>query len=178
MLKKFIQILGLQALILLVFQLSRAYFVLYGHTDDEALGSGLIFAMSALRGLPLDLATSVYCLAPFFILFLTELLIRKKISSGIYLFFIVFELVIIGMLCISDPELFRQWGSKFNNQVLVYISHPKEMALSAGSTNWVRTGFMSTILLLAFILIGKWMYKLCKFELKVQWNSILMMLFL
>ena len=58
---------------------------------------------------------------------------------------------VVFLSTISDTELYKQWGSKFNNQVLVYITHPKEMVLSAGSTNWLKT--ISWGIVLAVLLI-------------------------
>ncbi|MFM6984054.1 MAG: LTA synthase family protein, partial [Chitinophagaceae bacterium] len=65
-------------------------------------------------------------------------------------------------ITIADPELYKQWGNKFNNQVLVYISHPKEMAISSGAVKWGKTILFALVLGFCFYCIGIILYRILR----------------
>lgn len=141
--------------------MSRLYFLLYlkSQLDEPFLR---VWAMSAYSGFALDLSTVMYCVAPLILLMFSEGVFRKRWPDWFYLFFIILDLFCLFAITIADPELFAQWGSKFNNQVMVYISHPKEMAISTGSVNWFKTIVYSALFALCLLLIGRWLFKLIK----------------
>jgi phosphoglycerol transferase MdoB-like AlkP superfamily enzyme len=141
-------------LLLFVFEFSRLYFVIYNisYFDDSFF---LSFVKTALEGLRLDLSAVAYCITPFLVLWLCEFVAGRKSPSWIPATLIVTEFLLIFLVTISDAELFIQWGNKFNNQVLVYVSHPKEMVLAAGATNWIKTLLYSTGLLGFMYYAGK-----------------------
>ncbi len=99
------------------------------------------------------MATVAYCLAPFLLIWLVEHALKKKCPAWIWYTLTGLEFFVIFLITISDPELFIQWGNKFNNQVLVYVTHPLEMALSAGSANWGKTTLYALITILVFYII-------------------------
>lgn len=138
---------------MLAFEISRLYFILYHHSSiQESILQ--VFVVTAASGFFLDVSTVAYCMAPILLLIFTEGLIRRKLPDWFYGFFIILDFISLFLITISDPELYRQWGGKFNNQVLVYISHPKEMAISSGSVQWAKTILFSIVLLIAFVLIA------------------------
>jgi phosphoglycerol transferase MdoB-like AlkP superfamily enzyme len=150
-------------LFLLSFELSRLYFLIY---LKDQLGDRFInvWAMSTYSGFALDISTVMYCVAPLILLMFAEGIARKRWPNWFYLFFILLDLVCIFAITISDPELYRQWGSKFNNQVLVYISHPKEMAISTGAVHWGKTVVFAIVLSISLFIIGRLIYKIIQKE--------------
>jgi phosphoglycerol transferase MdoB-like AlkP superfamily enzyme len=150
-LKRLFQYLKIICLFLAVFEISRLYFVVYNasYFNRHVLQ---VFAETALHGFWLDLSSAAYCILPFTLLWLLEHIFRKKSPSWVPVLMVVTELLIIFLITLADAELFIQWGNKFNNQVLVYISHPLEMALSAGSANWLKSiGFALPVIGLFYI---------------------------
>lgn len=150
-------------LFLLSFELSRLYFLIY---LKDQLGDRFInvWAMSTYSGFALDISTVMYCVAPLILLMFAEGIARKRWPNWFYLFFILLDLVCIFAITISDPELYRQWGSKFNNQVLVYISHPKEMAISTGAVHWGKTVVFAIVLSISLFIIGRLIFKVINKE--------------
>ncbi len=148
---------------LLSFELSRLYFLIY---LKDQLGDRFInvWAMSTYSGFALDISTVMYCVAPLILLMFAEGIARKRWPNWFYLFFILLDLVCIFAITISDPELYRQWGSKFNNQVLVYISHPKEMAISTGAVHWGKTVVFAIVLSISLFIIGRLIFKVINKE--------------
>lgn len=110
-----------------------------------------VWAMSSFSGLALDLSTVMYCVAPLLLLLLFEDISGKSLPKWYYKLFILFDLFCLFWITVADPEFFRQWGVKFNNQVLVYISHPKEMAISTGAVMWGKTLLFSALFLLVLV---------------------------
>jgi phosphoglycerol transferase MdoB-like AlkP superfamily enzyme len=141
--KKYLKIL---LLYFLIFQISRLYFMIY---NSDLLQTGFIssWIQSTYHGLRLDFSACAYCLTPLLLVWLAEEISGRKFIF-LQKFLIIFSIVLIALITIADAELFRDWGSKFNSQVLVYITHPVEMALSAGAINWVKTILFTVILVL------------------------------
>lgn len=136
----------LNLVFMLLFEAGRLYFVLYNASYfNENLLS--VFYQTAINGLRLDLSASAYCMVPFILLGLFSPLLNDVWQKRLSVAFILIEMVLILLITVADPELFRQWGSKFNNQVLVYVTHPREMALSSGSADFVRTGLFLAVFL-------------------------------
>jgi hypothetical protein len=95
--------------------------------------------MTSISGFFLDLSTVAWCLSPLLLLLVAEGLVRKPVPDWVFKLVIGLELFFVFAITIADPELYKQWGNKFNNQVLVYISHPREMAISTGAVQWGKT---------------------------------------
>ncbi|MDP2174669.1 MAG: sulfatase-like hydrolase/transferase [Bacteroidota bacterium] len=132
--------------------LSRLYFSLYIFSSFKE-NVFLSFIKTCYHGFYLDLSMIAYCLALPLLLLLFETITKKRIPNIIFQIYFIIVFLSIFLITLADAELFQQWGAKFNNQVLVYIQHPKEMALSAGATNWLKTTLMGIVLLSFFILI-------------------------
>lgn len=160
---------------LLIFQIGRLYFVFY-NLDLFSQHFFIIFCQTAFHGIWLDLSASAYCVTGFLIIELLKQVFKKKwlVFEKVYL---LITLILIVLITIADPELFQKWGNKFNSQVLVYISHPLEMALSAGATNWFKTILYTAVLIALLLVFYRWIVRILKKEanLKIQ-NSILVIL--
>ena len=156
---RIIQFIKLILLYLLCFELSRVYFISY-HAGLLESGYLNVLGMTSISGFFLDLSAVAWCLSPFLILLLIEGLLRKPIHKRVFLGVLFIELLAIFAITISDPELYRQWGNKFNNQVLVYISHPREMAISTGAVQWGKTILFAAVYGIMLLLIGRWIYKI------------------
>jgi phosphoglycerol transferase MdoB-like AlkP superfamily enzyme len=168
-LKRLIQFLKLYLLFLAAFEAIRLYFIFY-HYKLFSESPFMVFLQTAFKGFRLDLSASAYCLMPIFLVVLLENIFRKKSNKWVLRSLLIFEFILIFAIGISDPELYAQWGNKFNNQVLVYISHPKEMALSAGSANWIKTMLFILVLLpLLYLLLSK-LFKVLEKDIPFSWQ--------
>lgn len=139
-------------LFLVTFLLSRLYFITYLHIQftDSVITT---FFKSSFHGFALDLSATAYILSIILVIYGLLLIINKPEHKIVLKIAISLVLGVVFLSTISDTELYKQWGSKFNNQVLVYITHPKEMALSAGSTNWLKTISWGIVLSVLLILL-------------------------
>ncbi len=174
--KRLAQILKLYLIFLLLFEFSRLYFILYNnHLFGESLA--MVFIKTAWHGFRLDLSTAAYCMIPFFLVLIAEHIFRRKSNPLIFKSIVLLEFFIILMITIADPELYLQWGSKFNNQVLVYMSHPKEMILSAGAFNHLRTALFLLCYLPLLYLFLRRTFKILKTEYAYSWQYLLVILF-
>lgn len=167
--KRFYYLFVICAFFILAFEASRLYFVLY-HLSAFDEGFFMSFLRSAWHGFSMDLSATAYCLLPLFLLFIAEYILKKPLSIKWYQFIIGFELAFIALLTIIDAELYLHWGNRFNNQVLVYISHPKEMLLSAGSANWFKSILMGIALGFSYWIIFKLLIKTIQRPLAYSWQ--------
>ena len=154
---------------MLGFELSRLYFMLY-HIGSFESGFALVFIRSVWHGFSMDLSATAYCMAPFILLLLFEHVIKKPLSIRWYQSILICELTLVFLITMIDAELYLHWGNRFNNQILVYTSHPKEMLLSAGSANWIKSLGMGAILLAAFTVLYKQIIKILKRPLAYSWQ--------
>ena len=139
------QTIKLSLLFYLLFCFSRIYFILYLKTDF--VGSVFsVFFLSTFKGFFLDISAIGYLISLPLLVCLSEQIAQKKWPNIVYKTSVYFGVLLVFLITISDAELFKQWGSKFNSQVLVYISHPKEMALSSGAVNFPKTILLGIIL--------------------------------
>lgn len=130
-----------------------------------------VFAETAWMGFRLDLSAASYCVAPILLLMIVEIILKKQLNLTIYRSLLILIFTLVALITIADPELFRQWGSKFNNQVMVYISHPKEMAISTGSVDWLKTGLFLIFYLPILIFLILKTVKLCKENNEFSWQQ-------
>jgi phosphoglycerol transferase MdoB-like AlkP superfamily enzyme len=128
------------------------YFTIY-HASSLQDNLLINFITSSYYGFRLDLSTIAYCVSIPLLVFLIESIFKKNIPKFWFKAYFGLILFIIFVITLADAELYQQWGSKFSNQVLVYIQHPFEMALSAGATNWLKTSILGLILLGILLLI-------------------------
>lgn len=156
-------------LFLLGFELSRLYFILY-HLDGLEDGFLKVWLTTSFEGFALDVSTVMYCMAPLVLLVFVEGLIRKPLPIWYFKFFVVFDLVCVFCIGIADPEFFRQWNVKFNNQVLVYINHPKEMAVSTGAVLWSKTLLFSLVFAALLYALYTWLSGLFKKRRDIGWK--------
>lgn len=132
----------------LIFQFSRLYFIIYNR--DLLQGHFMsVWFQSIWHGLRLDLSACAYCLMLLVLIWIAEEIAGRKFIM-LQKVSILFSIAIITLITVSDAELFRGWGSKFNSQVMVYITHPVEMAVSAGAINWLKTLSFAAILIVLY----------------------------
>lgn len=152
-----------------MFETGRLYFILYNSKVFKE-DISLVFLQTAFKGFRLDLSAIAYCMYPIILVVLLEHLFKRKSPKWILRTIVILEMLIIGVISISDPELFIQWGNKFNNQVLVYINHPVEMALSAGAVNWLKTFLFLLVFIPICILFTKWIIKVIEKDYTFSWQ--------
>ncbi len=105
-----------------------------------------------VHGFRLDLSACAYCAGLLLLIWMAEAITGKNFEK-LQKVILIISLVLIALITIADAELFRKWGNKFNSQVLVYVTHPLEMALSAGAVNWLKTFFFLLGLTALFIFL-------------------------
>ncbi len=156
-------------LFLAAFEAIRLYFIFY-HYKSYSEPPLMVFLQTAFKGFRLDLSSCAYCLLPVFLIVLLEHVFSKKLNKWVLRSVLIFEFVLIFSIGVADPELYAQWGNKFNNQVLVYISHPKEMALSASSANWGKTIFFVFVLMPVLYFLLRKLFKVLEVENVFSWQ--------
>ncbi len=158
-----IKYLKILLLFFLIFQISRLYFLFY---NSALLTQGFLstWFQTVWHGLRLDFSACAYCVFPLLIIWLIEEIFKKRFLL-LHKIILIFTIILIVAITMVDPELYQKWGNKFNSQVLVYISHPLEMALSAGETNWIKTLFFTIGLIYLILVIYKWILNVIKSQL-------------
>ncbi len=156
-LQLFLKFIKLLLLYFIIFQLSRIYFVLY-NTNLFEQNSLQVYFETAFHGFRLDLSASAYCIGGLLIIEVLRQIFKRKLIA-VQKIYLIFTFTLILFITIADPELFQKWGNKFNSQVLVYITHPMEMALSAGATNWAKTALYTVVFLVFLVLFYKTILK-------------------
>ncbi len=157
-------------LFFLIFQIGRLYFLIY-NLDLLPDGFWLTCGQSAWSGLQLDFSASAYCTSLFLVVGILEILLKRRLL-GFQKVLLVVVMTIVLLITIADPELFQKWGNKFNSQVLVYISHPVEMALSAGATNWLKTLLFAAVFCFILYKLYQLAIRILKIELSLKWINL------
>ncbi len=161
-------------LFFLIFQIGRLYFLIY-NLDALPNGFWVTWGKTTFHGLRLDFSASAYCISVFLLVGIFEILLKRPFLL-LQKVMMMMILIIIVLITLADPELFQKWGNKFNSQVLVYISHPLEMALSAGATNWLKTLLFAIILIAVIFKIYQLNLKVLKSELNFKGIYLILLL--
>jgi len=114
---------------LVYFILLKAIFIIYNHSFTKDIPASNIFG-SFLHGFKLDMSMTGYVI--FFLAFLLAFFIPfgKKANLRFiktYTFIFIFIFTIISIV---DIELYKNWGFKIDNTVLLYLKTPKESLAS------------------------------------------------
>jgi phosphoglycerol transferase MdoB-like AlkP superfamily enzyme len=127
------------------FELCRAIFLIYNHSQSGQL-SLVTIIQTFVYGFRMDLSMtcyliilpSLFVLLSIFIPFFKRTLLYK-IYSGIVLFSLL-------LIVLVDLEIYKEWGYRLDSTVLQYLSSPKEV--------WASTGHLPVFwILLMFLLI-------------------------
>ncbi len=120
----------------LIFLISRLLFLIYNLNQYKY--PFVDYFVSSFYGFRLDFSTIGYVLfvLTIFIYFIS--IFKIKLNKIGLIFLSVILAIFFLIPAIIDWELYSKWGNKFNSQALIYISHPREMALSAGETPWLK----------------------------------------
>jgi phosphoglycerol transferase MdoB-like AlkP superfamily enzyme len=129
------------------FILGRAYFMAF--TAKNLAGSGISDVLNVFcHGIVMDLSATAYLMVIPGILLIISMVDRSGwIVPFIKIYSLIF-IVIIGLLVVSDAELYKYWGFRLDATPLLYLKTPKDAFASITSAMIVRE------LLLAFCLIA------------------------
>jgi hypothetical protein len=137
---------------LLVSWLSRLVFMARCWALFEEFSSGALF-QTFIAGWPLDLSTACYLTLFQCLLSLPFMFHRRSLGFLNTWMFIQTALLATGywILTLTDTELLPKWGNRINDQVFIYLEHPKEvMAFSSGApwlsiVLWFAAGMMLSL---------------------------------
>ncbi len=153
MLKFLINQVKIYFLLYLAMLVARLFFMLYNHQLFSDFFSD--FIQCSYYGFRLDMSSIAYLFYPILLFQLIQF--KFKINAIWIRIFVGILLFILFLPYLIDSELFSKWGNKINSQVFVYINHPKEMALSAGATPWLKLLGLSAGFIVVLFFIGKFM---------------------
>ena len=120
---------------LLISWLSRLVFLARSWALFEDFSSGALF-QTFIAGWPLDLSTACYLTLVQFLLSLPLMFHRRSLGFLNTWLHLQTALLACGywILTLTDTELLPKWGNRINDQVFIYLEHPKEvMAFSSGA---------------------------------------------
>ena len=129
------------------FILSRTYFMAF--TSKNLAGAGILDVLTVFgHGLVMDLSATAYLMIiPGILLTLMIVINTRWIIPVIRIYTWIF-IGIIGLLVVSDAELYNYWGFRLDATPLLYLKTPKDAFAS------VTYGMIVREMLLAFCLIG------------------------
>ena len=129
------------------FILSRTYFLVF--TAKNLIGIGIVDIFNIYRhGLIMDLSAMAYLMVLPGILLTLSIVINSKFIISAIRIYSIFFIVIIGLLVVSDAELYKFWGFRLDITPLLYLKTPGEAFAS------VSNGLIIRQLLLAIVLIA------------------------
>ncbi|MBI9069393.1 MAG: sulfatase-like hydrolase/transferase [Salinivirgaceae bacterium] len=114
---------------LLFFSVSRLYFIVYNITTLKTLSFSEIL-LTFVHGFQLDLSMSGYILFFIAILFALLFFLNGKGLAKILKPFQIILLTLFIIVFVADAELYRNWGFRMDNTILLYIKTPKEAMAS------------------------------------------------
>ena len=112
----------------------KAVFLIYHTSESSSLD------LSTLSGIfwygsRLDLAFAAYVsFVPFLLVCLSGFFYSNKWIRVLLKGYTALMLVFFTILCTSDLELFRIWGSRLDSSPLLYLNTPEEMFISLGAS--------------------------------------------
>lgn len=136
---------------ILIFQLFRLFFLFYQHDKSQHLPAALI-PQIALHGLKMDLSFACYLIAiPTLLLAFTAN--KWKWYLTFLTYYSAFTALLVGLLLVSDLEVFRAWGFRLDTTPLAYLVTPKEAwaSVSGSPVVFLFTLLGATILITFFL---------------------------
>lgn len=136
---------------ILIFQLFRLFFLFYQHDKSQHLPASII-PQIALHGLKMDLSFACYLIAiPTLLLAFTAK--KWKWYTKFLSFYSAFSAVLVGLLLVSDLEVFRAWGFRIDTTPLAYLFTPNEAWASvSGSPLVFLFSLLGATIVLIFII--------------------------
>ncbi len=133
------------------FILSRTYFLVF--TAKNLVGSGIVDIFNIFgHGLIMDLSAIAYLMVIPGILLTLSIVINAKFIVSVIRIYSFFFIIIIGLLVVSDAELYKYWGFRLDITPLLYLKTPGEAFASVTKILIIRQ------LLLAGVLIASSIY--------------------
>lgn len=121
------------------------------HKSGKGFEGLSILLQSSSAGFLLDLSWMTYLFILFSVFSILALAIRQewplRILSGL-LVLITFGTL---FLAFADAELYKAWGTKFNNQALEFMKHPKEAMASSSESSWELALILSLVFTFLFV---------------------------
>lgn len=113
---------------------ARAIFVF--HKSGKGFKGLAILAESSFAGFKLDLSWMTYLFLLFSVLAILAIMFRENRIFRIFSFLLIPITFATLFLAFADAELYKSWGTKFNNQALEFMKHPKEAIASSSESAW------------------------------------------
>ncbi len=137
-----------------LFLVARLVFMLYNHALSFSLTIGEWFSVF-WYGLRMDISMSGYISLIAALLLAFTTFSRGAIAAKLISVYTMVIMVVVGILVVSDMELYRHWGFRLDSTPLSYLKTPKEAFGSASI--WA---LIIQLVVLALFLWGFWkLYK-------------------
>lgn len=114
---------------IILFAVNRAIFIVYNFEQLKRTPFSQVL-MSFVKGLKLDLSMAGYIVFFASLLFALVFFVKGKLLSKIFQIYSFVILLIVSMITIGDCELYRNWGFRMDDSVLLYLKTPKEALAS------------------------------------------------
>lgn len=151
----------------LLFFIGRWLFVAYNFSLINGKTSFWNVLQSFYYGFKLDISAISYLSVPILaggLLFgWTGTLI--KIRKGMFRFYAFALILLMGLLFLTDCELYQNWGTKISQQFFIYITFPKEAMAASGSAPYLK------IILFYLAFCGAMYYVFRKLFNSLEWSQ-------
>ena len=143
--QRFLFLLKVYASLIGIFILAKLAFMLY---NGFALHNATIsdYFPAVIHGLPLDIATAGYVVAPVWLLLLVSFWVRIPKWHLIYKIYMGIISTLLALILLSDTCLYEFWSIKLDGTVFNYLDNPKGAAAS------VTSGYLISVTLIFFLL--------------------------
>ncbi|MBU0528907.1 LTA synthase family protein [bacterium] len=118
---------------LLFFQIMRLFFAVYNHQKFSGLSITEIIQV-LYYSLRIDISAVSYIFIIIFFLLIFNDFIRKRFISKIITYYSYIWIILIAFISVTDAQIYKEWGSKINNEVLSFFGTPTEMFSSIVSS--------------------------------------------
>lgn len=141
------------------FQILRLFFAVYHYQKFAGLPFTQIAKVPGFSLRP-DISAICYIFVIIFFLLLINELIHKKFISKIITYYSYLWIIIIPLITVTDVQIYKEWGSKINNEALSFFNTPNEILASISSSPVIPLFIISTIFMVLGILLYNHILKL------------------
>lgn len=139
---------------ILVFTLARLIFLIYNREELRNV-SFTEFAGVFVNAFPLDISTASYFLAPSYLILLAAVFSRKRIFYQVLGVLSTIFLIVVALITVSELPIYDEWSHKLTYKAVWFLQNPSEVIHTASYSQL----FGGTIAIIAFVLLGRWIYR-------------------
>lgn len=131
--KRIIDIFSYLIFWLTFFQILRLFFVVYHHQNFVGIPLLKIIQI-VLFSLRPDISAVCYILIIIFFLLIFNEFIQKNFITKIITYYSYVWIVVVAFISVTDVQIYKEWGSKINNEAFSFLNTPNEIFASIASS--------------------------------------------